>query len=425
MTTPSTTAPPVLVAADHVAGAVHLLALPGGRPLAHLTGRHMSEHAGFLALPGDRVAFVDDRAGELVVLAPFEAARGGDPVAAAVPVAVPAEHLAADPAGRHLVVTTGLGHAEEPWSDLLTAVDLAAPGGPRATPVRTRVGEPGAAVLGGGGPADGPLAVVRHREPGSWDVHRHADLLAAGPGRPAVEPRERLALPGDGHGDAHDPVTGRLFAATGSGVHRARRSGGRLVAEPPLPWAADGRDGGRGYFLRIDPRRRLLWSCLRGGPADPADWPDWTNDAWWHHLDTGRTGRVELGRGLVFRMAVAGRRVAFARCHPDGDELVLLAAGPAGTGRPRIAARVPLPPMEGAPRRGGTPWDGVQRRALAASPGAPWVAVSRGGHGEVHLFHAESRAERARLTLPTPLDEGGRLALLAPGDGAHGDPAGR
>ncbi|GAA2450048.1 hypothetical protein [Streptomyces macrosporus] len=419
------TASPVLLAADHVAGAVHLLALPEGRPLAHLTDRHVSEHAGFLALPGDRVAFVDDRAGELVVLAPFEAARGGEPVVATVPVAVPAEHLAADPTGRHVVVTTGLGRAEEPWSDLLTAVDLAAAGGPHAVRVRTRVGEPGATLPAGDGPTEGPLAVVRHREPGSWDVHRHADLLAAGPGCPVVEPYARLPLPDDGHGDAHDPVTGRLFAATGSGVHRARRAGDRLVTEPPLPWAADGRAGGRGHFLRIDPRRRLLWSCLRGGPADPADWPAWTNDAWWHHLDTGRTGRVELGEGLVFRMAIAERRVAFARCHPDGDELVLLTTDLSGTERPRVTARVPLPPMEGAPRPGGTPWDGVQRRAVAASPGAPWVAVSRGGHGEVHLFDADSGVERARPTLPTPLDEGGRLALLAPGDGAHGDPAGR
>ena len=419
------TAPALLLAADHVAGTVHLLRLPSGEPLTCLTGRHASEHAGFLALPGDRVAFVDDRAGELVVLAPFEAARGGEFVAATAPVAVPAEHLAADPAGRRLVVTTGLGRAGEPWSDLLTVVDLGAPGGPYAVRVRTRVGEPGATVLGGG-PADDPLVVLRHREPGALAAHRHADLLAAGPGCPSAGPPcAVLPLPGDGHGDAHDPVTGRLFAATGSGVHRARRAGDRLVAEPPLPWAADGRTGGRGYFLRLDPRRRLLWSCLRGGPADPGDWPAWTNDAWWHHLDTGRTGRVELGEGLVFRMAIAERHVAYARCHPDGDELVLLAADLGGRERPAVTARIPLPPMADAPRRGGTPWDGVQRRAVAASPGAPWVAVSRGGHGEIHLFDAASGTERARLTLPTPLDEGGRLALLTPGDGAHRDPAGR
>lgn len=53
------------------------------------------------------------------------------------------------------------------------------------------------------------------------------------------------------------------------------------------------------------------------------------------------------------------------------------------------------------------------------------VAVSRGGHGEVHVFDAD-RAERlTTLTLPTPLDDGGHLALVTPGDGAHADPVGR
>ncbi|MET9943110.1 hypothetical protein ABZ086_35625, partial [Streptomyces halstedii] len=41
-----------------------------------------------------------------------------------IPVAVPAEHLAAAPDGRRLAVTTGLGRNEEAWTGLLTAVDL-------------------------------------------------------------------------------------------------------------------------------------------------------------------------------------------------------------------------------------------------------------------------------------------------------------
>ncbi|MBL0780895.1 hypothetical protein G6541_28510, partial [Streptomyces albidoflavus] len=79
----------------------------------------------------------------------------------------------------------------------------------------------------------------------------------------------------------------------------------------------------------------------------------------------------------------------------------------------------------GAPRPGGTPWDGVQRRAVAASPGGPLVAVSRGGHGEVHLVDADHAEEVATLTLPTPMDDGGHLALVTPGDGAEADPVGR
>lgn len=51
--------------------------------------------------------------------------------------------------------------------------------------------------------------------------------------------------------------------------------------------------------------------------------------------------------------------------------------------------------------------------------------MSRGGHGEVHVFDADRMARVTTLTLPTPLDDGGHLALVAPEDGAHTDPVGR
>ncbi|NGO72992.1 hypothetical protein, partial [Streptomyces boncukensis] len=407
--------PARLLVADQVAGALYVLDLPDGRISATLTGRHLAEHAGFLALPGGRWAFADDLAGEVVVLDPHGPEAGRPLVAATVPVATPAEHLAADPAGRRLAVTTGLGRSGEPWSDVLTAVDLEAPDGPRAVRVRTRVGEPGVTLSGG----DDPLVVLRHREPGALAAYRHADLLDAGPSCPPAAPLATVPLPdGDGHGDAYDPRTGLLFAAAGSGVHRARPAAGAPpAAQEPLSWEGPG----RGYYLRLDPVRRLLWSCVRGGPADPARWPEWTNDAWFHHLDTGATGRRPLGPGLVFRLAVTRDHAAYTRVHPDGDELILLSCPPSGL--PEVTARMPLPPMDGAPRAGGTPWDGVQRRAVAGSPGAALTAVTRGGHGEIHLF--DRAGELATLTVPTPLDDGGHLALVTPGDGAEADPVGR
>ncbi|MER6348009.1 hypothetical protein ACWC10_19275 [Streptomyces sp. NPDC001595] len=395
---------PLLLVSDHIGGTLHALTVPDGVVTHRLTGRHLSEHAGFLALPGGRAACVDDRRGELLVLDPF----GDEPIAAAIPVAVPAEHLAVDPSGRFVAVTTGLGPNAEPWSDLLTAVDLATGDAVR---VRTRPGEPGVTVLGGGA----PLVVLRHREPGALAVHRFADLLDAPPGCPQVVPHGHLSLPDDGHGDAQDPETRTVFAATGEGVQRARRAGDTLVPEPVIPWGAPA----RGWYLRLDPRRRTLWSTLRGGPADPLRWPEWTNQAWRHDLATGRTTLTDLGPGLVFRLALARAHTAFTRIHPDGDELVLLAAAD-GTVR-----RVPLPAMAGAPRRGGTPWEGVERRAVAASPAADLVAVTRGGHGEIHLFDARTGAETARLRPGTPLRHGGHLMLRGRTDGAEGDPVGR
>ncbi|MEU0740413.1 hypothetical protein [Streptomyces sp. NPDC006134] len=413
------TAEPLLYVSDHVAGSVVALTVPDGTEAMRLTGRHLSEHAGFLALPGGRVACVDDRRGELLVLDPAARAL----VEAAVPVAVPAEHLACDPSGRWVAVTTGLGRDDRPWSDVLTVADLATG---EAVRVRTRAGEPGVTVLGGealgqeapeGADAagEGPLVVLRHREPGALAVHRFADLLAAPPGCPHVTPHAHLPLPDDGHGDAQDPLTGRVFAATGEGVHRARRAGGTLVPEPAIPWGAPA----RGWYLRLDPRRRALWSTLRGGPPDPLRWPEWTNRAWRHDLDTGRTTLTDLGPGLVFRLAPAAHHTAFTRVHPDGDELLLL-RDTGGTVR-----RVPLPAMDGAPRRGRTPWEGVQRRAVAASPGADWVAVTRGGHGEIHVVDAVTGCEAARLEPGTPLHHGGHVMLRTRADGAEGDPVGR
>ncbi|WAX76673.1 hypothetical protein [Streptomyces sp. KMM 9044] len=396
-------AAPVLLVSDHVEGSVHVLTVPDGTVTARLTGRHLSEHAGFLALPGGRVACVDDRRGELLVLDPFVE----ELVEFAVPVAVPAEHLACDPSGRRLAVTTGLGKNTEPWSDLLTVVDLAT--GETAR-VRTRVGEPGVTVLGGGD----PLVVLRHREPGALAVHRFADLLAAPSGCPAVAPHALLPLPDDGHGDAQAPGSGRVFAATGEGVNRARRKGDTLVAEAVIPWESSA----RGWYLRLDPRRQAVWTTLRGGVPDPLRWPEWTNQAWRHELETGRTLLTELGRGLVFRLALARRHTAFTRVHPDGDELILLDAHDS-------VRRFALPAMDGAPRRGSTPWEGVQRRAVAASPGSDWVAVTRGGHGEVHIVDAETGLEATRLRLSTPLHHGGHVMLRTRGDGADGDPVGR
>ncbi|MDG4856664.1 hypothetical protein P8605_00520, partial [Streptomyces sp. T-3] len=67
----------------------------------------------------------------------------------------------------------------------------------------------------------------------------------------------------------------------------------------------------------------------------------------------------------------------------------------------------------------------VQRRAVAASPGADWVAVTRGGHGEVHVFDAGTACEAARLKVGTPLQHGGHVMLRTQADGAEGDPVGR
>ncbi|MBB0230579.1 hypothetical protein, partial [Streptomyces calidiresistens] len=335
---PGSDSPPpgdaALLVADHVAGVLVVLSLSeggeGAREVARLTGCHVSEHAGFLALPDGRVACVDERAGEVLLLDPLAALRGRPMPVTRIPVAVPAEQLAADPGGRYLVVGTGVGLNDEPWNDLVTVVDTVAGRGVR---VRTRPDEPGVGVVGGEHFRDGsPRLVLRRRAPGSWDLYRLEDLWTAPTGCPRVDPIDRLPLPDDGLGDAEDPSDpggARILTACGDGVHRVRVVGDRLVAEPPLPWGA----AGRGHYLRPEPGTDRVWSVVRGGPGEPTAWPEWTNTAWCRHTAAGRTDLIDLGPGLVFRMAFAAPGVAaFSRMHPDGDEMVLVSTRPTAPG---------------------------------------------------------------------------------------------
>ncbi|MCB8043868.1 hypothetical protein JM654_05290 [Microbacterium oxydans] len=147
----------------------------------------LAEHAGFLRLPSganDRWAFADDRGGALVV--------GGDAVRR-IPIAIPAEHLACDPSGRHVVVTSGLGMNDEAWSDLVTVVDLATDS---STRFRARVGEPGVVVAPDQASGE-PTIVLRHREPGAVETipprrgARGRPPRAGTPRRPPHRPRRR------------------------------------------------------------------------------------------------------------------------------------------------------------------------------------------------------------------------------------------
>ncbi len=106
-----------LLVSDHVAGRVSLLDLPDGTERAEVNHRHLAEHAGFLALPDGLIACVDDRAGELLVLDPYGPGSGRPLVRRRIPVAVPAEHLAAAPDGRRIAVTTGHGRNERRGPD--------------------------------------------------------------------------------------------------------------------------------------------------------------------------------------------------------------------------------------------------------------------------------------------------------------------
>ncbi|WP_254408314.1 hypothetical protein [Streptomyces sp. AC495_CC817] len=399
-----------LLAADHRAGIVY--EIDDAHRRVAVADVWLAEHAGILRLPSlpsgapDRWAFADDRGGALVV-------AGADAVRR-IPVAIPAEHLACDPSGRYVVVTTGLGMNEEPWSDLVSVVDLATDSSVR---FRVRTGEPGVVVVPDQS-SGAPMIVLRHREPGALESLPLSDALATGPHAPVLRGALLDDLAPDGHGDVVDPSTGILGVATSRGLERFVVHGGLPRAIGVVPWPA----AGRAYYLRLAGDTGRVTGIVRGGPSDPGAWPEWTNTFVEIDLATGASAAVPLPPGLAFRFALGTGTAAVSVIHPAGDTVVVVDRESS-----RISRTVPIPPMSHPPLPGRMPWDAVdgraaQRRAIAIDPQSSTIAVTSGGDGAIHLIDADDGI--STVVLDTPLDEGGHL-LWADGGERIDDLVGR
>ena len=403
----------ILVVADQKAGNIQFLNPDTWSVLHRLDSVVLAEHAGILLLGGGKCAFIDDAGGALVIADAFSKTPPR-----LIPVAIPGEHLACDPSGRYIAVTTGLGVSWEPWSDLLTIVDAESEAGPTSRRIRTRAGEPGVVV---GETPEGPVAVLRHREPGGIESFNIGRILAEGVHCPPMQGLRADASP-DGHGDAFDPVTGTMFVSTSQGLERFDIRKPQPEALQIIKWDAPG----RAYFLRFCPRRRVVVAICRDGGGEPRAWAGWENTLWVHHVDTGLTRTAPLGPGLVFRFALTSTGIATARVHPDGDELSVHNLGPVDAGPPALRGIWALPRMEGAPQPHHEPWDDAERRSIAASPSSERVAVTRGGHGELHIIDTSAPGTPLRtMALDSPLHDGGHLAWLSALDTVPGDTVGR
>ena len=378
-----------IVVADQRAGRIDLLDPASGRLSELSAASVLAEHAGVLPLADGSFAYADDDAGAVVIADPARAEA-----LARVPAAIPAEHLAVSPDGTRMVLTSGLGANMEAFSDQVTVLALR-DGQWRSRRFRCRTGEPGAAALDAG-------LVLRHREPGGIEFIPWSAVDAAGPHVPVLRGEVCEDVSDMAHGDALDPVTGVFYTASERGVESFAVEGGRPVPRGVLPTSA-----GRAFFLRFCGRRRQLATTLRGGPADPKRWAEWTNSVWIADLETGCALETEIGPGLVFRCALSRSAVAVSRVHPDGDELVTVSREDGS-----ILSRRPLEPMERGPRPGREPWDAADRRAVAADPHGERVAVTRGGHGEVLLVDPLGGEPDVLVRTPGPLNDGGHLAWL-------------
>lgn len=408
-----------------------------GKPVSPGPGV-LAEHAGFLRLPPRvgadyAVAYADDQQGRLVLLGTDGLVR------TEVPIAIPAEHLAASDCGSFIAVTTGCGMNLEPFSDVLTLIDLR-PRRPRAVRVRVRVGEPGVAIVRS---QEGELHVMlRHRGamdgqgglgPGAIEALGVEDILAAGPHVPQLRGESSEEIAPDGHGEVYDPVSRTMICATGRGLERFQILGGRPVALGVVQYPA----AGRAFYLRYDPARRRVWSTLRGGEPDPAQWHLWQNWVMSGVLDAAGDLSMEcseLPQGLVFRLDVAPGWAAGTVVSPHGDQVWRARVTDGG-----IEVDLgPLEPMSSPPTPGRAPWDGTesgsaQRRAVTVLPAHHQVALTRGGDGVVDIvgLTEDGPAVIDRLSLvsaspassaspdgpaaPGRLDEGGHMVWLPAG----------
>ncbi|WP_435299083.1 hypothetical protein [Timonella sp. A28] len=397
-----------LVIADYRADCIYAVQ---GTQVTLINSGVLAEHAGIIGLPhhmGSATpwAYVDDKRGTLVL----HTDNKTEPTH--IPVAIPSEHIASDPTGQYIAATSGLGANFEPWSDIVTIADTKSGESVR---FRTRVGEPGVVITTDRTTRE-PILVLRHREPGAIEAIPLAEALAVGPHVPVLTGKTTTDIADDGHGDVVDQETGIVATATSRGLERFIVENGQPRALPTIAWPVPG----RAFYLRFDPNTHSALGIVRGGPANPQAWTDWTNHLVEIDLNTGETRHVALPNGLAFRFAFGGNRVAVASIHPDGDQLTLLQRD---TTTLAVTQRIPLPSMSNPPTPGHLPWDPVgdspaQRRAVAVDPTGETVAVTRGGDSQIHLI---TQRGMDTLTLPTPLHEGGVLFWT----GGPNDPVGR
>lgn len=363
----------------------------------------LAEHAGFLQLPDHRIAYLDDAYGELVLLSETEK---GITSTERISIAIPGEHLTVSPNGRWILVGTGFGAEFSASTDQVTLIDLHPENlnRPRPYRVRTVPGEHGVGL-------SNTLAWIRHRQPGSIQTIPLKDIEEAGAHVPQVHGNFTSEIDDTGHGDAFDPLTQTFFVATSRGLEQfTPTQNGQATPAGIIPWLPqETKTTARAFFLRIQPRQRIIATTLRQGGEHPKRWHTWKNWAWVHNIDTGKTFVAPAGEGLVFRCALTPTALALTRIHPLGDELLIFNLQDMS-----LRGRWELPPMTKMPKIGYEPWDNASRRAIAASPTEEKVAVSRGGNGELHLFDvSQPGTVPTTLQIPTALNDGGHLGWFS------------
>jgi hypothetical protein len=389
-----------LVVADPEAYAIYIYDIPSLELVGRYDGAHFAEHAGFFPLDDGRVLFVDDQSSTLNIHDVFGPIPGDMQMLASLsgsPL-----HLAVDPSQRYAATSA---MALDFGVDTINLTDMRSP---NWTTVKAEIptGEPG--VLLGGDPL---LLYHRNDDPPTMELY---DFETLWNGQQSLLSGKTL---GTGpHGEAIAHAAGKLFSAADEGFYVMDASGSSLSEPRIVPYAASGREGGRAYYSRMGSNQKFIYTYLRNNGDQP--WRDWQNDAYILDVNTETATRIEIGDGLVYRLAESSRYAIYAQYHPDGDFAHFLDTDPTSETFHTLVGRVPLPAMSKTPTgEDASPWESEAFRLTGILPSGDYAFVTHGGDGEISVIDTSSMTIVGTIETPTPLDFGGYL--LGMEEGAH------
>jgi DNA-binding beta-propeller fold protein YncE len=401
---------PQLVVGDVAAARLHVYAVPDMRLLATIEDLAVGAHAGVVALADGRVLIPDDRNKQLVVL---RIGAGAPVVERRVPMPIPLPTryawAAVDP-GQTIYVATGLDSDES--VKLMTIVDL---GTYAARQFRVDTGTADAELnLAVGG--DGAPMIYLHLAE-RVDAFRVSDLMAADAringildGR--IKPAATLPVGRGGHSNSWSAPLRRW---TGSTLRGFETAGPMLDGAKVISWEANDRGGGRNARQRLTADGLHVFGPLNA-TVPPPRWAEADVDLHWVDLRTLEARRVPLAKGAVGRAGVSARLAVYASIHPDGDHAHLVDVDPASGTFRQVTGRVALPKLANGPVAG-SPTAGREGRHSAITPDGRFAFVSQGGEGKVHVIDTASKAILRTVDTPTPLQGGGYLLGVQPGQG--------
>lgn len=383
-----------LVIADPDASKLYVYSVPELQQLAVLDDVAFADHAGFVPLDDGRVLFADSATAELVAVQVLGTAE--PQVVGRARLATSAVHIAVSPEQDYAAVSGAAALAAD--QDEFTLVRLSDFFHKSAF---IPTGEPGI-MLGGE-----PLYLYhRNDDPAQVEAYAFSQLWS---GTVALEGSRAIgAAP---HGEALAHAAGKIFVAADGGVNVLPVEGSSFGEVEVIPYDIDGKVGGRAFYARLSTDGNYLYSYLRdSGPTFDWPWKDWVSDAYIVDVKNETAKRLEIGKGLVYRLADSSKFALFVQYHPDGDFAHLLDTNPESPTFQTFVGKIPLEGMTHAPTgEGADPWSSVAFRLAGMVPSGRWGFVSHGGDGKVSVIDTEQMKVVGQVELPTDLNYGGYL----------------